>query len=138
MENRDAINRKKINIMRFALVIGVLLLLLKFTAWYFTNSNAILTDALESIVNVLAGCFALYSVHYASRPKDENHPYGHGKIEFLSSGVEGGMILLAGIGMFFKSSNAFFSKDVINHGDGGAYISCFAGLIYYFFGSFLL
>lgn len=138
MENLDLINKKKIRIMRFALSAGVILLALKFTAYFFTHSNAILTDALESIVNVLAGSFALYSIHYASRPKDENHPYGHGKIEFLSSGVEGGMILLTGIGMLFKGGIAFFHKDVIEHADSGAYISAFAGLVNYFLGAYVV
>lgn len=138
MENVSAINKKKIKIMRFVLFSGIVLLILKFTAYFFTHSNAILTDALESIVNVLAGSFALYSIHYASRPKDENHPYGHGKIEFLSSGVEGGMILLAGIGMLFKGGVAFFHKDVIEHADAGAYISGFAGLVNYLLGAYII
>ena len=80
MENTVSINQKKIKIMRFVLFTGIGLLILKFVAYFFTHSNAILTDALESIVNVLAGSFALYSLQYAARPKDENHPYGHGKI----------------------------------------------------------
>lgn len=138
MVNSDNVNQLKIKIMRLALFIGIVLLITKFAAYFFTHSNAILTDALESIVNVLAGSFALYSIHYASRPKDENHPYGHGKIEFLSSGIEGGMILLAGIGMIFKGGIAFFYKDVIEHADAGAYLSAAAGLINYFLGAYLI
>ncbi len=138
MQNTHAANKKKIKIMRLALFIGVILLILKFSAYFFTHSNAILTDALESIVNVLAGSFALYSIHYASRPKDEDHPYGHGKIEFLSSGIEGGMILLAGIGMIFKGGVAFFHKDVIEHADAGAYISAGTGLVNYIMGTYLI
>ncbi len=59
MENISAINKKKIKVMRFVLIAGIALLILKFTAYFFTHSNAILTDALEYIVNVLAGSFAL-------------------------------------------------------------------------------
>ncbi|HWY11384.1 MAG TPA: cation diffusion facilitator family transporter [Bacteroidia bacterium] len=124
--------------MRLALFVGVILLIIKFTAYFFTHSNAILTDALESIVNVLAGSFALYSIHYASKPKDEDHPYGHGKIEFLSTGIEGGMILLAGIGMIFKGGLAFFHRDVIEHADAGAYISAATGLVNYIMGAYLI
>ena len=69
--------------------ISILLLIVKFFAYYLTSSSAILTDALESIINVVASGFALYSLHLASMPKDGNHPYGHGKIEFFSAGLEG-------------------------------------------------
>jgi cation diffusion facilitator family transporter len=58
---------------------------------------------LESIVNVVASCFALYSVYLSSLPKDENHPYGHGKIEFFSAGIEGTLIILAGIFIIYQS-----------------------------------
>ena len=97
----------KIRIMKIVLFVGVLLLGIKFFAYYLTHSNAILTDALESVVNVLAASFALYSMYFASRPKDHDHPYGHGKIEFLSAGFEGGMITIAGIAMIIKGIFAF-------------------------------
>ena len=68
-------------------LVGVLLLIAKFVAYYLTNSNAILTDALESIINVVAGGFSLYSLVLSARPKDLNHPYGHGKIEFVAAKI---------------------------------------------------
>ncbi|MFS8616897.1 MAG: cation diffusion facilitator family transporter, partial [Solitalea sp.] len=70
---------------------------LKFIGWYLTGSRAILTDALESIINVVATAFAFFSVYLASKPRDRNHPYGHGKIEFFSAGFEGGLVLIAGV-----------------------------------------
>src|SRR5690554_5750974 len=84
-------------VIQFSLVIGIVLMLAKFVAYLLTNSNAILTDAIESIVNVVASGFAFYSIHLASKPKDQNHPYGHGKVEFFSVFLEGGMIFIAGI-----------------------------------------
>lgn len=81
----------------WALVLGFVLMAIKFIAWWFTNSNAILSDALESIINVVAGAFALFSLVIAAQPRDQNHPYGHGKIEFVSAGFEGALIFLAGI-----------------------------------------
>lgn len=69
-----------------------------------THSNAILTDAAESIVNVLASGFAFYSIYLATLPKDENHPYGHGKVEFFSAFVEGVLIAIAGLVIVFKSA----------------------------------
>ena len=80
-----------------SLTVGVVLLAIKFTAYFLTGSAAIFSDALESIVNVLASGFAVYSIILAHAPADEKHPYGHGKIEFLAAGFEGGMILLAAV-----------------------------------------
>ncbi|WP_224995323.1 cation diffusion facilitator family transporter [Cesiribacter sp. SM1] len=87
---------------RIALTVGIVLMLIKFTAWWITGSNAILSDALESIVNVVASGFALYSIGYAARPQDLDHPYGHGKIEFLSAGLEGALIGIAGVAAMGK------------------------------------
>lgn len=83
--------------------LSLLLVTGKFYAYYLTSSNAILTDALESIINVFATGFAFYSIYLSSLPKDENHPYGHGKIEFFSAGFEGALIFLAGIFIIYQS-----------------------------------
>jgi cation diffusion facilitator family transporter len=77
--------------------ISVVLLAIKFIAYFLTGSAAIFSDALESIVNVTASSFALYSLLLAHQPADPEHPDGHGKDEFLSAGFEGGMILLAAL-----------------------------------------
>jgi cation diffusion facilitator family transporter len=111
---------------------------IKFVAYIITHSNAILTDALESIINVVAGAFALFSVYYAAQPKDENHPYGHGKIEYLAVGIEGGLIIIAGGAIFIKSIMGFFHPKVIESVDLGVYISIFAGVANYFMGAFLI
>ena len=84
-------------------VVSILLLAIKFYAFYLTNSKAILTDALESIVNVVASGFAIYSIYLSAQPRDNNHPYGHGKIEFFSAGLEGTLIILAGIFIIYQS-----------------------------------
>lgn len=80
-----------------SLTVGIVLLITKFAAYVLTGSAAIFSDALESIVNVLASAFALYAIILAHAPADQEHPYGHGKVEFLSAGFEGGMILLAAV-----------------------------------------
>lgn len=72
-------------------------------AYYLTHSVSILTDALESIVNVAAGFIGLYSLYVASKPRDSDHPYGHGKAEFLSAAVEGTLIGSAGTIILYKS-----------------------------------
>jgi cation diffusion facilitator family transporter len=74
------------------------------TAWYLTHSVAILTDALESIVNVVAGVIGVYSLYLTAKPKDEDHPYGHGKVEFLSAAIEGTLITVAGLLIIYKAT----------------------------------
>ena len=83
--------------------ISVLLLAVKLVAYYSTHSVAILSDALESIVNVAAGFIGLYSLYIAAKPKDSDHPYGHGKAEFISAGIEGTMIGAAGAIILYKA-----------------------------------
>lgn len=79
-----------------------------------TNSVAILSDALESIINVVAGAFACYSIYLTGKPKDENHPYGHGKVEFFSIGFEGAMIFIAGLLILFKTAQYFFNPTALD------------------------
>ncbi len=76
---------------------GILVLLAKLAAWQLTGSTAVLSDALESFVNVAAGAILLYSLYLSAQPADRNHPYGHGKVEFFSAGVEGTLIALAAV-----------------------------------------
>lgn len=124
--------------MKLTLMVGFMLMCLKFLAYYLTQSNAILTDAIESIVNILAGSFALYSLYYAAKPKDEDHPYGHGKIEFLSSGVEGGMVTLAGLAMTIKGVHSFFNPHSLQNINIGLSISIFSGIVNYFLAKSLI
>jgi cation diffusion facilitator family transporter len=89
-----------------SLAAGVVLMAVKFVAWFLTGSAAIFSDALETIVNVIAALFALYALRVAHRPADAEHPYGHGKIEFLSAGAEGSMILVAGVVIVVQAAHA--------------------------------
>ncbi|OIN57317.1 cation diffusion facilitator family transporter [Arsenicibacter rosenii] len=115
----STLQQTKFRWMTVSLALSVTLLLLKMTAWYLTNSAAILTDALESIVNVLASGFALYSIYLAGQPRDFNHPYGHGKVEFLSSGFEGALIVSAGFFTFYTAIMSFFSPHDLKNLDWG-------------------
>src|SRR5947207_8496451 len=94
-------------------LVGVALLIIKFTAYFVTGSAAIFSDAMESIVNVLASAFAVYALYYAHRPADREHPYGHGKIEFMSAGFEGGMILVAALVIAWHAIEAMLRKSVV-------------------------
>ncbi len=101
----------------------------KFAAYFLTGSNFILTDATESIVNVLASSFAFFSIYLSSQPKDINHPYGHGKVEFFSVFVEGILIIIAGIVIIFKASYGLFHPSAIHDIILGATIIGITGIV---------
>ncbi len=127
-------NNKHLGLMYAALGMGVLLFILKAGAWWWTNSNAILTDALESIINIVAGGFALFSLSLALKPNDFNHPNGHGKIEFISAGFEGALILVAGFFIIGKSIFDIFSPHEVQSLTLGAIITGLSGLANYLMG----
>lgn len=131
-------NKFKIKTMRIVLFFSMVVMAVKFVAFFITHSNAILTDALESIINVSAGAFALFSIYFASQPKDENHPYGHGKMEYFSAGLEGGLILIAGTYIIVKSTFNFSHPVAIHSLDIGLYLSVFAGVCNYLMGTYLV
>ncbi|HAY23444.1 cation diffusion facilitator family transporter [Desulfobacca acetoxidans] len=110
-------------------LIGSLLMLTKFFAYWLTQSAAILSDALESIINVAASAFALVAVVLAAKPPDPTHPYGHGKIEYLSVGFEGALIFLAAIGIFFKAADQLLTPDVLPNLGSGLWLTVAATLI---------
>lgn len=113
-------------------------MLAKFMAYFLTNSNAILTDAAESIVNVIASAFAFYSIYLSTLPKDENHPYGHGKVEFFSAFVEGVLIGIAGIIIILKSGyDLVYPKEIKQLFDGAIIIGC-TGIINLIVGFYLI
>ncbi|WP_347159184.1 cation diffusion facilitator family transporter [Pontibacter chitinilyticus] len=120
-----------VRLQMLVVAVGVLLLVGKFVAFFLTNSNAILTDALESIINVVAGAFSLYSLILSARPRDENHPYGHGKIEFIASTLEGSMILVAGGIIIIKSTLNLFHPVPLQELDLGIILIAVSGLINY-------
>jgi len=112
-----------------SVVVSVALLALKFAAYLLTGSAAIFSDALESIVNVIASGFALYSVILAHAPADERHPYGHGKIEFLSAGMEGGMIFVAALLIAGRAVEHIIRGPKVEHVDLGLVLIVVAMLI---------
>ena len=91
------------NFQKIVAVTGVVLFVIKMGAWYLTNSVAILTDALESTVNVTSAFIGLYSLYISAKPKDSHHPYGHGKVEFISAAIEGTLIACAGLLIIYEA-----------------------------------
>jgi cation diffusion facilitator family transporter len=111
--------QQNFTIQKWVATISVVLLVIKFLAYYLTHSVAILTDALESIVNVVAGFIGLYSLYIAAKPRDINHPYGHGKAEFISAAVEGTLILSAGAIIIYKAVQHLIYPVLITSIDKG-------------------
>ena len=129
-------NNKNIKfiVQRRIVLFSVVLFIGKIIAYYLTNSVGILTDALESTVNVLTGFISLYSISVALKPRDANHPFGHGKIESLSASVEGILILLAGLIIIFEAVKRLFNPIEIQQLDIGIIIIAVAGIVNYILG----
>lgn len=103
-------------------IAGIVLFLGKLLAWKITNSDAVFSDAMESIVNIIAAFMGLYSLHLASKPRDTEHPYGHGKAEFVTSGIEGALIIFAGIMIMIQSVNSRLNGNQLEELDYGILI----------------
>ncbi|MBW8686766.1 cation diffusion facilitator family transporter [Chitinophaga rhizophila] len=114
--------RRELRVILVSLIVSFILTGTKFAAWFMTHSVAILSDALESIINVVAGAFACYSIYLTGKPKDQNHPYGHGKVEFFSIGFEGAMIFIAGCLILFKAAQYFFIPTELHKLDQGVWL----------------
>jgi cation diffusion facilitator family transporter len=119
-------------------VVGIALLLfaIKIVAWYLTDSVAVLTDALESTVNVVAGIIGLYSLYVSAKPRDMDHPYGHGKAEFLSAAVEGALITVAGLVIIYEAINNLLHPHTIQSLDYGLILVGATALINYLAGAY--
>lgn len=130
----DFLGKSRFAFQRSIAVVGVFLFVGKLLAWYLTSSDAIYSDAMESIVNVVSAFMGLYSLYLAAKPKDEDHPYGHGKIEFITSGIEGVMIIFAGIMIIIESISSLLNNNQLRGLDWGIGIVFFVGLVNYFIG----
>lgn len=115
-------------------VVGILLFLIKFGAWYLTDSVAILTDALESTINVISGFVGLYSLYLSSLPRDRNHPYGHGKIEFISASIEGILISVAGVIIIYEAIGNLRNPSPVSKLDYGIYLIAVTAIVNYIMG----
>jgi len=118
-------------VQRVVAIVAVALFICKIVAWLMTKSVAVLTDALESTVNVVAGFISLYSLYVASKPRDKEHPYGHGKAEFVSAAVEGSLVTIAGFVIIYEAIDNFIHPHTIQKLDTGMMIIGFTALINY-------
>lgn len=121
-----------------SLVVGAGLLATKYVAYLLTGSTAVLSDALESIVNVVAALFALGSLVFAGKPADREHPYGHGKIEYFSAVFEGGLIAFAAVGIIWYAIAELIAGPKIAQIEIGVLLTIAAGVVNAALGWFLV
>jgi cation diffusion facilitator family transporter len=121
-----------------SLIAGAGILAAKYVAYRLTLSTAILSDAMESIVNVIAAVFALSGLRFAAVPADRNHPYGHGKIEFFSAAFEGGLIAFAALLIIYEALVGFWYGVEVRALDVGLAITVGAGVANLALGTFLV
>lgn len=128
-------NNESFKFQKIVAFVGVLLFLIKIYAWYKTGSVAILTDALESTINVIAGFIGLYSLYLSSLPRDENHPYGHGKAEFISASIEGALISIAGVIIIYEAIGNLRNPKELEQLDLGLILVAVTAVINYVIGA---
>lgn len=135
IDAKDMSGRKQAAVISF--VVSLILMLLKFYAYRLTGSEAILSDALESIVNVSMAVVLFFVLWYSTKPKDLDHPYGHGKVECLSSAFEGGLIGFAGFFIIISALEALSKGVVLQQLREGLVIVAIAGVVNLFLGLYL-
>jgi cation diffusion facilitator family transporter len=129
------VTQQNLRLQKIITTIAILLFVVKIIAWYLTNSIAILTDALESIVNVIAGLIGVYSLYISAKPKDYDHPYGHGKVEFISAAIEGTLITVAGFVIIYEAVNNLQHPHALKKLDYGIALVAATALINYVAGA---
>jgi cation diffusion facilitator family transporter len=111
--------RSSFRVQQWVAAISLLLFAVKISAWFITHSVAILTDALESIANIIASFIGLYSLYVAAKPRDADHPYGHGKAEYISAAVEGALVTAAGLMIVYEAIRNLFYPHPLKQLDTG-------------------
>jgi len=99
--------------LKLSIAVAVATIALKTAAWWFTDSVGLLSDAMESVVNLAGAMFALAMVTVAARPPDEDHPFGHHKAEYFSSGFEGVLIFIAALAIVWAAIQRFWAPQPI-------------------------
>lgn len=131
-------NSRSKNALRLSLLVSLTLLVIKSTGFFITNSTTALSDALESFIHVLAVSFVYYGFLLSTKPADDKHLYGHERVEFLSVGVEGAVIILAGITIIYQSINTYLTGYHLQELNMGIYLLSGAALINFVLGRYLL
>ena len=112
-----------------SILVGLVVLALKTFAWWLTGSVALMSDAMESIVNVATAVAALIAIRIAARPADRDHPYGHHKAEFFSAVLEGVMIIVAALLILREAWQAFQAPRMLDAPLEGLLVNGFASVL---------
>jgi cation diffusion facilitator family transporter len=126
--------QSNLRLQKLVTIAAVILFIVKIIAWWLTHSFAILTDALESVVNVVAGFISLYSLYVAAKPRDIDHPYGHGKAELISAAFEGTMIAVAGGIIIYESVSGLMHPKELHQLDLGIILIGFSAILNFIIG----
>lgn len=137
-EKQKKEDRLRIGSATLSVLVSSLLMSLKFWGFHITRSQAVFSDAMESIVNVIASILAFFVVYIAAQPADEDHPYGHGKLEYFSAAFEGGLITFAAVIIFFEAAQQIWTVATPKNLDQGILVVFGAGVINLLLGLFLL
>jgi cation diffusion facilitator family transporter len=112
-----------------SVVVALVTIVMKTGAWYITDSVGLLSDAMESFVNLASAVFALVMVTIAQRPADEDHPYGHHKAEYFSSGFEGILIIGAAAGIIWAAGHRIFNPQPLQQVGWGLVLSVLSSVL---------
>ncbi|MDT8427169.1 MAG: cation diffusion facilitator family transporter [Pseudomonadales bacterium] len=118
-----------IKVLRLSVFAALATMALKIGAWAVTDSVAYLSDAVESLVNLLAAGFAILMVSWAQQPADEGHPFGHGKAEYFSAAFEGGMIVCAALAILLTAAERFLNPVELGALELGTVLSILASAV---------
>jgi len=132
----NSIGKNKISIQKAIFVGGIVLFAIKVVAFYITNSVGILSDALESTVNIITGYITLKSLQFAIKPRDDDHPYGHGKVELITASVEGILIGVAGIMIISEATSRLGKPPEILKLDWGIILMLITAIVNYMMGRY--
>ena len=111
--------RSKVSAVRWVILFSILIMAVKLTAWWMSQSQAVLSDALESLINIATSSITLFSLIYGARLRDQDHPYGHGKIEYFAVGIEGMLIFGTGLYIIYQSIFHLIHPHALQDVDSG-------------------
>ena len=138
MSTEHAEQRSRVRVALLSIVTGLVVLGLKYVAYVVSGSVALRSDAIESIVNVVAALFAMGAIVFAGKPADREHPYGHGKIEHFSAAFEGGLIALAAAFILIEATHALLFGVQFKNLGLGMVVNLAAGVLNGLLGWYLL
>lgn len=124
--------------LRISLLVSVLLFCAKAAAYFLTNSSAAFSDAADSVIHILAVSFVYYGFLLSTKPADDKHLYGHERVEFFSVGIEGSVIVIAGIIIIYTSINKYIQGHVLHHLSWGIALLAAAGFANLAMGTYLI